>query len=411
MKKKGFTLVELLAVIAILAILVIMALPAVLRMFNQARKDSFTNEVNTIIRTARQQYLLSGGEAQSWSNAEGSANKLDLTGNSNLKYYASMNGNGQITELQVTNGDFQYSHIGIVDMIDSSAVQSVSELAESDILVIDGNSNAVDYLCKRATVLHTEQCTQTSTSGYYCSSAGFYGKTITYGNLGTSGTLTPGDAFDCDVNNDGTYDSDTERFYYVSPKDSDTSSNYVTLIYYNNVSNGLPDNLAKYAYSTMDACSYITTDEFCGPNTGYLHLPSTSQWTNAHLSSNMVRQIKNKSGLTSVYYDDEYYSLPVFIYTDRAARLLTYPELVYACGSGTTSTNGYLDSCNYLMENTQYSSGSLGTTGFWLETWSTTNPYVITTFSRRNTTTNSFSSDIREGIRPAIEVNKNYIEY
>ena len=37
MKKKGFTLVELLAVIAILAILVIMALPAVLSMFTKAR--------------------------------------------------------------------------------------------------------------------------------------------------------------------------------------------------------------------------------------------------------------------------------------------------------------------------------------------------------------------------------------
>ncbi len=49
MKNKGFTLVELLAVIAILAILVIMALPAVFRMYNKARIDSFSNEVNTII--------------------------------------------------------------------------------------------------------------------------------------------------------------------------------------------------------------------------------------------------------------------------------------------------------------------------------------------------------------------------
>ena len=61
--KRGFTLVELLAVIAILAILVIMALPAVLRMFNQARIDTFGNEINTILRTARQQYLLDGGNA------------------------------------------------------------------------------------------------------------------------------------------------------------------------------------------------------------------------------------------------------------------------------------------------------------------------------------------------------------
>ena len=38
MNKKGFTLVELLAVIAILAILVIIALPNVLKMFNDSNK-------------------------------------------------------------------------------------------------------------------------------------------------------------------------------------------------------------------------------------------------------------------------------------------------------------------------------------------------------------------------------------
>ncbi len=147
MKKKGFTLVELLAVIAILAILVIMALPAVLRMFNNARRDSFTNEVNTIIRTARQQYLLSGGQAQSWSNAEESTNKLDLTGNSNLKYYVEMNGMGKITKLQVTNGDFKYDKTGIIDVADSSDVEEVTEGNE---LVItpsgDGNSSYVYLL-------------------------------------------------------------------------------------------------------------------------------------------------------------------------------------------------------------------------------------------------------------------------
>ncbi|NLC97314.1 MAG: prepilin-type N-terminal cleavage/methylation domain-containing protein, partial [Erysipelotrichaceae bacterium] len=45
--KKGFTLVELLAVIAILAILIIIALPNVLEMFNNAKKDVFVTEVKT----------------------------------------------------------------------------------------------------------------------------------------------------------------------------------------------------------------------------------------------------------------------------------------------------------------------------------------------------------------------------
>ena len=137
MKKRGFTLVELLAVIAILAILVIMALPAVLKMFNQARKDSFTNEVNTILRTARQQYLLSGGADTEWSNVSGSSNSLDLTGNSRLQYYVKMNNEGQITKLQVSNGDFQYNKSGIIDIAESSDVE---EVTGENAITLGGNS-------------------------------------------------------------------------------------------------------------------------------------------------------------------------------------------------------------------------------------------------------------------------------
>ena len=48
MNKKGFTLVELLAVISILVILVIVAMPNVLKMFRQSKQKSFYNEVATI---------------------------------------------------------------------------------------------------------------------------------------------------------------------------------------------------------------------------------------------------------------------------------------------------------------------------------------------------------------------------
>ncbi len=121
MKKRGFTLVELLAVIAILAILVIMALPAVLRMFNQARIDTFSNEVNTIIRTTRQQYLLGGGIPQSFNS---SSNKLPLTGNSSLEYCVSIDGNGKITELKATNGNYKYESSGIVEEVHSTEVST-----------------------------------------------------------------------------------------------------------------------------------------------------------------------------------------------------------------------------------------------------------------------------------------------
>ena len=139
-----------------------------------------------------------------------------------------------------------------------------------------------DYICKRATELHTVQCSQTSTSEY-CSGAGYRTNgskgttTIKYGNeTTTEDVLTSGDAFDCDVNGDGTYDSETERFYYVSDlydtTKKDFDSNYAVLIYYNNTTLGIPDNTAasiieyhpsthKNWFGPVSAITYLPTAE------------------------------------------------------------------------------------------------------------------------------------------------------
>ena len=55
--KKGFTLVELLAVIAILAILVVIALPNVMGMFNSAKAGSFQTEVQTMMSQVSSDYV------------------------------------------------------------------------------------------------------------------------------------------------------------------------------------------------------------------------------------------------------------------------------------------------------------------------------------------------------------------
>ena len=57
MNKKGFTLVELLAVIAILAILVLVAVPNVLSMFNKAKKDTFLTEAKNIFKESASKYI------------------------------------------------------------------------------------------------------------------------------------------------------------------------------------------------------------------------------------------------------------------------------------------------------------------------------------------------------------------
>ena len=109
MKKKGFTLVELLAVIAILAILVIIALPNVLSMYNEARKNAFTTEVKDHYKAAEQKFMLNAGSEIVFSNADNaptSAIKLEMSGNKKTKYYMVFNANGDCTRFVATNGTY-----------------------------------------------------------------------------------------------------------------------------------------------------------------------------------------------------------------------------------------------------------------------------------------------------------------
>jgi prepilin-type N-terminal cleavage/methylation domain-containing protein len=58
--RKGFTLVELLAVIVILAILILLAMPTALRIMADARKDAFAIEAQSIISAAQTAYVTEG---------------------------------------------------------------------------------------------------------------------------------------------------------------------------------------------------------------------------------------------------------------------------------------------------------------------------------------------------------------
>jgi hypothetical protein len=259
------------------------------------------------------------------------------------------------------------------------------------------------YKCKRATILHTERCNITDTSGY-CQADGYaLNETVTYGSLGTEGTLTSGDAFDCDVNGDGIYNASTERFYYVT--DLDSNSNYAVLIYYNSVNSGEPSNTTSSAYDSSGSNNN-------GPVTAIAQLPTTAQWSNVSLY-NTKRSITAETGATSTSAG----SLPTaFSYAGYAARLITYQEVYTACYDGSTSiksTKGLSSKCKYLMENTKYTNSSISFFGYWLET-----PYASNSTSAwcehsnyRRVYTYSVTSTGDGGVRPVIEVLKSDIEY
>ena len=298
----------------------------------------------------------------------------------------------------------------VQDAIDKLNTKATTKIKEAEAKCPEGKV-CKDVVCKRATVLHTEICSQTSTSSYcsgdgYTASGSMKTTTITYGNLGTKGVLTSGDAFDCDVNGDGVYDSTTERFYYVSDMTNGvtTDANTAVLVYYNNVSGGVASNSTGYAYDSSGKNNN-------GPVTAIKQLPTTSQWSNVSLT-NVTRVITNENGGNTTSAGN----LPTaFSYEGYAARLLTAQEIGAGCGITVGSyTKGELSSkCKYLMENTKYSSSSLKTYGGWLESpCASSSSYTWFVYANHRNINNYIVDNVSDnGVRPAIEVLKSNISY
>ena len=105
MKRKGFTLVELLAVIAILAILVIIALPNVLKMYNNAKKNSFLTEAKTLAQDVSSKYITESMKGNKLTTISNKQNSLDLSGR-NIEYEFKLDSNGKIKSMIVSDGTY-----------------------------------------------------------------------------------------------------------------------------------------------------------------------------------------------------------------------------------------------------------------------------------------------------------------
>ena len=394
MKKKGFTLIELLAVIVILGIITVIAVPKVLDIINKSKESAASSSIKLVKDAIKTQVASS-----------------DLTG---PVFTKETDGCYLFNFDDQTTGNAKALEIRNKDKV-SGSIKYCNNTFSDDTLKFDGNSISKDepkgkIICKRATTLHTEKCTQTD-SQYFCSGAGYTASgskgtnKITYGNLGTNGVLTSGDAFDCDVNGDGEYNPGTERFYYVSDYYNTSTKSFesdtAVLIYYNNVSSGNSNNKTLYAYDSSG-------ENFHGPRTAIKELPTTSQWSNISLK-NTTRSISNESGSNTTTGG----TTNNFNYAGYTARLLTIEELRIATENNGIPTFqvGELDNFTYLLENTSFSNEN--NFAWWLENvrsdnsrqaWSV-NGYYRTVYGN---TVEDISST---GVRPAIEVSKTNIEY
>lgn len=158
--KKGFTLVELLAVIAILAILMLLVTPSVLKMLNQGKKNTFVTQVQSVWKAAETKYI---NDAISTPNpgpyyfigtnlgdlaTANQGNKLDVSDNNTLAYYVSFTKNeGTINKIIVTDGTYYYV----------SGENATIDITEEDVLTVnDGDT----FACTGSPIV----CTYTATS-------------------------------------------------------------------------------------------------------------------------------------------------------------------------------------------------------------------------------------------------------
>ena len=171
MNKKGFTLVELLAVIAILALLVIIALPNVLSMFNNAKKDLFLTEAKNVFKESTKKYISdnmhNSNEGNIYCKSEtDSKNPLDMD-IGNTYYYIEKDNTGKTIKFVAWNSSGYVTKIvGDNVMLNDVTGNNVSESSVKDITCnnVLTNLEVISKLTKTYTI-NANASAETSNKG------------------------------------------------------------------------------------------------------------------------------------------------------------------------------------------------------------------------------------------------------
>ena len=221
-------------------------------------------------------------------------------------------------------------------------------------------------LCRKATTLHSIVC---GTGGSCINVGHTIGDRIAMGSISYE-NLEAGNAFDCDVNGDGTYDPDTERFYYLR-----TLAN---------------DNAVLISHTNYEGSAGQVAENYFNYGTALTMLPTNNanQWKNV-----------------KVTFTNEYDSTDTNTY---AARFATIDDLLTATGQASLTAVGSMNDYPYLMENTRFVSSTTAHSGFWLMMDNNKYYRIHTGPSNRNLM--NVQSTSNNVARPVIEVPMEYLE-
>jgi len=427
-RKLGFTLIEILSVIVILGILMIIAVPSIGNHINNSKKEGYVDTAKSLANGVRnlihnRKLRLNDKEATYYIDG-----KCVKTNNGYRSPYGEFEKAYIVVTVSEEGNNYYWTSVDVtgsgvrniinVDKLDKDKIESDIDPSEitadggidgrNKIIIIGSNCQREDSFettikinsqtgeriipfCKKASILHSATCTRDD--GLGCNNATETGGLITYGTL-PDGSPKAGDAYDCDVNNDKVFDSETERFYYIK-----SEGNNSVLIHSINV-----NNQTMYAYDSAKKNIF-------GPRTGYQLLPSTIEWTNPKLILPGTRTITSETGGNVTKGG----TLGTFTYTNKAARFLTAQEVNAVCGITIgSSVVGELNDCTWLLENLGYYERASGTRtyGYWLETPKSNSNYEAWCVDGRSRFVYKGGANQTTycGVRPAITIKTKDIE-
>lgn len=107
MKKKGFTLVELIAVIALLSIIMLLIVHNVANYLNSSKKTLFYDNVVNMFKSATTTFMYQDDPTNTTFSNNGV--KLDVDVESEYVYTIKVNNYGEVISIDVNNGVYSYN--------------------------------------------------------------------------------------------------------------------------------------------------------------------------------------------------------------------------------------------------------------------------------------------------------------
>ena len=105
--KKGFTLVELIAVIALLSIIMLLIVPNVANYLNSSKKTLFYDNVVNMFKSATTTFMYQDDPTNTTFSNNGV--KLDVDVESEYVYTIKVNNYGEVISIDVNNGVYSYN--------------------------------------------------------------------------------------------------------------------------------------------------------------------------------------------------------------------------------------------------------------------------------------------------------------